>query len=117
MVKQPPDQVWSSYSINALGKASELCTPHSLYLALGGEPKERQASQRELFKHPIEGKLLEEIQVILRVLHGVLYVPVLLRCRVLSSGHQTIHEVPVHIEDIPLSNESVHRLVRLYIQI
>jgi putative transposase len=42
MVGQPSDYAWSSYSINALGKESELCRPHSLFIALGGEPKERQ---------------------------------------------------------------------------
>lgn len=62
MVEQPSDYVWSSYPINALGQASELCTPHFLYLALGNEPKERQASYRELFKHQIEGKFLEEMR-------------------------------------------------------
>jgi len=49
--------------LNALGKSSELCTPHPLLLALGNEPKERQASYRELLKHHVEGKLLEEIQL------------------------------------------------------
>jgi putative transposase len=63
MVEKPSDYVWSSYPINALGKASELCTPHPLYLALGNEPKKRQASYRELFKHQIEGKFLEKIRV------------------------------------------------------
>lgn len=62
MVEQPSDYVWSSYSINALGKVSELCTPHPLYLGLGSEPKERQSSYRELFKYHVEGKLLEDIR-------------------------------------------------------
>ena len=63
MVEQPSDYVWSSYPINALGKVSELCTPHSLYLALGRESIERQSSYRELFKHHVEGKLLEDIRL------------------------------------------------------
>lgn len=62
MVEQPSDYVWSSYSINALGKESELCTSHPLYLRLGSEPKERQSSYRELFKYHVEGKLLEDIR-------------------------------------------------------
>lgn len=62
MVEQPSDYTWSSYAINALGKTSELCTPHPLYLALGKEAKERQANYRELFKRHVEGKLLEEIR-------------------------------------------------------
>ena len=62
MVEQPSDYVWSSYSINALGKKSELCTPHPFYLALGREPKERQSNYRALFDYPIEGALLEAIR-------------------------------------------------------
>ena len=50
IVEQPSDYVWSSYAINALGKASELCTPHVLYMALGNEESERQARYRQLFK-------------------------------------------------------------------
>ncbi len=63
MVRQPSDYVWSSYSINALGKASELCTPHAVYLALGKDANERQLSYRGLFKHHVEGKLLEDIRL------------------------------------------------------
>jgi putative transposase len=63
MVEQPSDYAWSSYPINALGKASELCTFHPLYLALGRHPKDRQANYRDLFQHHVEGKLLEEIRV------------------------------------------------------
>lgn len=63
MVEQPSDYAWSSYPINALGKISELCTPHPLYLALGSKPVERQSRYRELFKHQVEGKLLEDIRL------------------------------------------------------
>jgi len=63
MVEQPSDYAWSSYPINALGKISELCTPHPLYLALGSEPIERQSRYRELFKHHVAGKLLEDIRL------------------------------------------------------
>jgi len=62
MVEQPSDYVWSSYQINALGKISELCTPHLLYLALGSGAIERQLNYRDLFKYHVEGKLLEEIR-------------------------------------------------------
>ena len=34
MVEDPGEYVWSSYQINALGKESDLCTPHSEYLRL-----------------------------------------------------------------------------------
>jgi len=64
MVEQPSDYVWSSYPINALGKVSELCTPHAVYLALGKDANERQASYRELFKHHVDGKLLEDIRLV-----------------------------------------------------
>ena len=35
MVTDPGEYRWSSYQINALGKVSNLCTPHPEYLALG----------------------------------------------------------------------------------
>jgi len=63
MVKQPSDYSWSSYQINALGKDSNLCTAHPLYLALASKSEERCANYRELFKYQVEGKLLEEIRV------------------------------------------------------
>lgn len=62
MVQQPSEYVWSSYAIHALGKSSELWSPHSLYLALSNIPQERQAKYRDLFKHQVEGELLEEIR-------------------------------------------------------
>lgn len=63
MVGQPSDYAWSSYSINALGKESELCTPHHLFLALGSESKERQSNYHELFKYHVEGEFLEAIRL------------------------------------------------------
>ncbi|MFW5432139.1 MAG: hypothetical protein ACKE5Q_05065 [Methylophilaceae bacterium] len=54
--------IWSSYQINALGKASTLCTPHELYLALGQEKTNRETAYRALFQHHIDGKLLEDIR-------------------------------------------------------
>lgn len=62
MVAQPADYPWSSYATNAGGKASGLCTPHSLYLALGKKLGEQQANYRALFDQNIEAKLLEEIR-------------------------------------------------------
>ncbi len=35
MVEDPSEYVSSSYQINALGKESDLCTPHPEYLRLG----------------------------------------------------------------------------------
>jgi putative transposase len=34
MMEDPADYHGSSYQINGLGKESELCTPHPIYLAL-----------------------------------------------------------------------------------
>jgi putative transposase len=62
MVMQPSDYVWSSYQINALGKESELCTPHSCYLALDRDATKRQANYRDLFKSHVDGELLENIR-------------------------------------------------------
>ena len=53
----------ASYQINALRKQSELCTHHSLYLALGREPLERQENYCELFKRHVDGVLLENIRI------------------------------------------------------
>lgn len=63
MVAWPSDYVWSSYQINALGKESELCTPHSCYLALGCDVIERQENFRDLFKSHVDGNLLQHIRL------------------------------------------------------
>ncbi|MEN8258422.1 MAG: transposase [Thermodesulfobacteriota bacterium] len=62
MVDDPGEYRWSSYQINALGKVSELCTPHQEYLLLGKDLSDRQKKYRELFSHDLEGELLEEIR-------------------------------------------------------
>ena len=49
MVNHPAEYPWSSYANNALGKASSLHTPHTLYLALGKTAEERQAAYQDLF--------------------------------------------------------------------
>ena len=63
MVKDPGEYVWSSYQCNALGKLSEMCTPHSEYQALGADPEERRSNYRSLFSKHVEGELLEEIRL------------------------------------------------------
>jgi putative transposase len=63
MVDEPSEYKWSSYQINALGKTSELCTPHALYLALGSENGKRQEAYREFFTSHVNGKLLEDIRL------------------------------------------------------
>lgn len=61
MVASPCDYRWSSYQINALGQSSDLCTPHSTYLALGANDAERQHHYRELFDRCVDDELLAEI--------------------------------------------------------
>lgn len=63
MVKDPGEYVWSSYQVNALGKKSSLCTPHSEYLRLGRTKNKRMESYRSLFAHHIEDDLLNEIRL------------------------------------------------------
>lgn len=62
MVTEPSDYVWSSYQINGLGKTSELCTPHTLYLDLGQSEEERQRHYRDLFRDHVEESLLTDIR-------------------------------------------------------
>jgi putative transposase len=62
MVDDPADYTWSSYQCNALGRQSELLTPHSLYQGLGKSNAERQSAYRELFKYHVDGKLLDDIR-------------------------------------------------------
>lgn len=62
MVEAPDQYSWSSYPVNALGKESDLCTPHSQYFALGNSEKTRQANYRGLFQELLEEPLIEEIR-------------------------------------------------------
>lgn len=63
MVVDPSDYTWSSYQINALGKVSQLCTPHELYNGLGSNKLEREGNYRDLFKHHVDGELLTDIRL------------------------------------------------------
>ncbi|MBU0664240.1 MAG: transposase [Proteobacteria bacterium] len=62
IIIDPADYHWSSYQVNALGKASDLCLPHPEYLALGSDPLKRGENYRILFAQHFDGKLLEEIR-------------------------------------------------------
>lgn len=62
MVNDPAEYTWSSYQCNALGKESDLCTPHAVYLKLGNAKVERLKSYRDMFLHSVDGKLLEDIR-------------------------------------------------------
>lgn len=62
MVELPAQYIWSSYQINALGKESELCTPHLSYLQLGKSAAERQRIYRNLFQCRADDSLLNNIR-------------------------------------------------------
>jgi len=62
MVKDPADYGFSSYQINALGKHSNLCTPHNEYLSLGDNDKNRQQNYRALFEHQLDSELINDIR-------------------------------------------------------
>lgn len=62
IVNDPAEYVWSSYQINALGKTSELCTPHEVYLSIGNAPQTRQASYRALFQQQLDVKIINDIR-------------------------------------------------------
>lgn len=62
MVSTPGEYRWSSYQANALGVASDLCTPHPEYLALGRTPQERHRNYCTLFSGHVDVKLLNDIR-------------------------------------------------------
>jgi len=62
MVNDPSEYSWSSYSINAFGKISELCTPHSLYLSLGASDKQLQVAYVGLFSEILNVDLIKDIR-------------------------------------------------------
>ena len=62
MVQDSGEYAWSSYQINALGKESSLCTPHSQYLNIAKRKDHRMRRYRALFTHHIDGELLTEIR-------------------------------------------------------
>ena len=62
MVKDPSAYPWSSYACNALGQASDLITPHGLYLALGETEQTRCNAYRCLFASHIDSRELDEIR-------------------------------------------------------
>ncbi|WP_394131890.1 transposase [Shewanella maritima] len=62
MVNDPAHYKWSSYQINALGKKSKLCTPHQTYLSIDRQTKSRQAAYRDLFKHQLDTKVIDDIR-------------------------------------------------------
>lgn len=62
MVTDPSQYKWSSYCVNALGKASKLSSPHTLYLNLGNHTQERLQAYRELFRYQLDDNMIEDIR-------------------------------------------------------
>lgn len=62
MVNHPGECVWSSYATHALGKISNLHTPHPLYLALGKTPEERQVAYKDLFTAHLDSETATHIR-------------------------------------------------------
>ncbi|WP_180960976.1 transposase [Shewanella sp. GutCb] len=62
MVNDPCEYEWSSYQVNALGKASQLCTHHPAYLAINPKEKARQTCYRALFKYHLDTKIIDDIR-------------------------------------------------------
>ena len=50
MVNHPSEYPWSSYQCNALGKATQLITPHTVYCQLGVNARECRRAYRALFR-------------------------------------------------------------------
>ena len=62
MVSDPSEYKWSSYCVNALGKDSELCKPHDLYLGLGKDKSERIGCYRKLFEQTLDEDIVNELR-------------------------------------------------------
>ena len=62
MVEDPVYYKWSSYHTNALGKHSELCTPHQIYLDLGTNEIVRLQNYRKLFHYEISSTEIADIR-------------------------------------------------------
>jgi putative transposase len=62
MVQQPGDYRWSSYSVNALGAASELVTPHEQYLRIGRTDQARREGYRALFTAHLDAEAVDQIR-------------------------------------------------------
>ena len=65
MVDDPAHYRWTSYRGNGLGQADARLTPHTLYLALGSDGKERQAAYRALFRAQLDRAAIDDIRLAL----------------------------------------------------
>ena len=62
MVGDPGLFRWSSHGANALSRADDLVTPHSLYMELGRSELDRRRAYRQLFDVPIDHATLGAIR-------------------------------------------------------
>lgn len=62
MVYEPSEYAWSSYRCNALGKYSEMLSPHAEYLLLGKTDEERQKNYRALFERHLDQRMITDIR-------------------------------------------------------
>ncbi|MFT6791400.1 MAG: putative transposase [Cellvibrionaceae bacterium] len=63
MVKDPADYIWSSCRANALGITTKSHSPHATYLALGDNPRERQANYRQLFAMALDQHGIDRVNL------------------------------------------------------
>ena len=62
MVRHPRQYRWSSYRVNAEGKASDLIVPHEQYHRLGRSAQARQQAYRALFEAARQEVPVEDIR-------------------------------------------------------
>ncbi len=62
IVKSPEAYRWSSYQINALGKTSDLCTPHPVFMMLGEDVRERCTQYKALCAQALDKQAIEQIR-------------------------------------------------------
>lgn len=65
MVADPSEYRWSSYRHHAFGEADPILAPHPLYLALGGDGVEWQATYRGLFTEALEDAPINDLRMAL----------------------------------------------------
>jgi putative transposase len=61
MVSDSAEYKWSSYQCNALGKQSDLLTPHDEHLKLSKSVEERQKIYRDFFKYQLDKELVTKM--------------------------------------------------------
>ena len=62
MASHPRQYRWSSYRINAEGKASHLIEPHDQFVRLGGNPEARHQAYRSLFRDTLDDAVVNDIR-------------------------------------------------------